>query len=51
VRDSFQLIYSSSQNGKIRLFSLSTTAEDDKLIEPEKIISGHQGKERFTGNV
>jgi hypothetical protein len=39
-----QLIDSSSQNGSIRLFNLSTAAEDDKLIEPEKIMSGHQGK-------
>lgn len=39
-----------AQNGNIRLYNLSATAEDDKLIQPEKVISGHQGKDKFTGN-
>ncbi|KAM3587175.1 hypothetical protein VKS41_002212 [Umbelopsis sp. WA50703] len=42
IDSSGQVLASGDMNGSIRLFNLSTAAEDDKLIEPEKIMSGHQ---------
>ncbi|CAM0142304.1 unnamed protein product [Umbelopsis sp. WA50703] len=47
IDSSGQVLASGDMNGSIRLFNLSTAAEDDKLIEPEKIMSGHQGQRKF----